>query len=69
MTNLIISKRRDNCGVKAEAFPETTNDVILSAAFPCTELSCGSDSALTRIQTKHNLAERSGIVLALTCWS
>ena len=64
-TDLVVSESGDDGGVQAEALVQAADDVVLAAAFPCTEASCGADPALARIQAEHNLAQGNGVKLAV----
>ena len=63
--NLVVCKSSDNGSVHAEALVQAADNVVFSAAFPCTEAASSADAAFTGIQSKHNLAEGYGIILAV----
>jgi hypothetical protein len=53
----IISQGGDDGCVHAETPPQTTSDVVLAAAFPCTKLTRCGNSHVPGIETKHYLTK------------
>ena len=69
MPHLIVRQRRQHCCPQAEALPEGTDDIVLTAALPDTKLPGCTDAILTRIQPQHHLTERYRIISARLCRS
>ena len=56
-TDLVIGKRGDDRGAQAEGAAKAAGNVVLTAAFPGSELTGGADTPLARIEAEHDLAE------------
>jgi hypothetical protein len=57
-TYFIIYESGSNGSAVAEAFTETTSDVVFAAAFPDFELTSGADASFTGVEAKHHFTER-----------
>jgi hypothetical protein len=67
--DLVVHQRGDDGAAQAEDPSQAADDVVLAAAFPCLERSGGTDATLARVEAKHDLAERDGVVRALGRWT
>ena len=63
--DLVVREGGDDRGVHSKALVQAADDIVLAAAFPCAEASCGADPALARIQAEHNLAQGNGVKFAV----
>ena len=61
----VICECGNNGCFESKAAPQTTGDVVLTAAFPSVELPGGADSSLAGVEAEHDLAEGDEVVFAV----
>ena len=61
-SDFVIRKCSDDSCLHAEAFTQTADNVVFSAAFPCTEGTCCTDSSFSRVKSQHYFAEAGRII-------
>ena len=66
--DLIVGKCGDDGGFHTKASAQAADHIVFSAAFPGTKLPCRTDTALSRVQTKHHFTQRHGIKGTFTGW-
>jgi hypothetical protein len=64
--HVIVGKGGADGGLHAEAAAQTAGHVVFPAAFPHFEFTRRADAAFTRIETKHDFAERDHVIGAGT---
>ncbi len=69
MSHLVVRQRCQHRRPEAEALPEGTDDIVLTAALPDTKLPGCTNPILARIQPQHHLTERYRIISARLCRS
>ena len=67
--DLIVSESGDDSCLHAEALVQAADNVVFAAAFPCTEGSGCTDTALAGIQTEHYFAQRYSVKGTFGCGS
>ncbi len=66
--DLVVGERGDDRRPEPEAAPKRARDVVLAAAFPHLERTCGRDTAISGIEAQHDFAQADEIPLRASCW-
>ena len=64
-TDRVVSERRDDSRIEAEAALQTARDVVLASALPHAETSRRVYARVAGVEPQHHLAERDDVPTAL----